>query len=766
MAELATSLLWMSALAAPPAVGGWLAASAFVRGAPASARVRTLAAGVLLWAWVTFGMQALGTLGLLARGPLAIWGLVGLALGWAVGSLGRRRNRNEPMADASVPDTSGEGAGRWDLPSILGLGLTLWGCLERGLLSLVFPVKVVSDAPIYHLYFAARWWQEGRLSLIASPFGETAAPYFPANGDLWFSWLIAGWGGDRLARVGQSPFLLLAALAVHDLARRAGACASAALLAVCWLVATVPLLLWSFEAIADTFVVAGYLVCVAFLFRYAAREAGAGGLLVAGLAAGLAWGCKATSIVFIPPLLALGLVLILQRGDTSPRTRLARAALLVGSALLPAAYWYARNAWLTGNPLYPLHVEAFGRVWLRGWYDTGAMQSSPFYIPRAIWPALVDTVVVVIDPRLVPVWLAAVLGAWAIGRPKGVRAAWGWGCAALAVANVALFWLVIPYRTQQRFMLHAVGLAAVPLALLFARGAWVRWLGLVLLAVHMLTHFAWPFAEPSRHAPWSLTKQIPSLEDAVIVVPLDAESLRRALADRARQPLLVFRAACGVGALVLAGLWAWAARRRTRGAAGLALGAALLAVVTGAGWLYRGQGGDQIVYPGFDNYRAAWIALEGVAPPGGTRIAYAGTNLPYYLMGKGLRNRVAYVNIDRHDGWLLHDYHRMAAARGDPTLWPTPRPGWDRLHPDFDAWLANLARRGIRVLVVARANPHDGPFNLADPEGFPVERRWAEDHPDLFPPIYGVDPPDPRIRIYGVRIPEQRRRNAARRATN
>ena len=49
--------------------------------------------------------------------------------------------------------------------------------------ALILGVKVVSDGPIYHLYFAARWWKGAALILVAAPFGENAATYFPANGD-------------------------------------------------------------------------------------------------------------------------------------------------------------------------------------------------------------------------------------------------------------------------------------------------------------------------------------------------------------------------------------------------------------------------------------------------------------------------------------------------------------------------------------------------------------------------------------------------------
>ena len=77
------------------------------------------------------------------------------------------------------------------------------GPVELGMQSLLLPVKVVSDGPIYHLYFAVRWWKAGRLFPVASPFGENAATYFPANGDLWFTWLMVAWGGDRLAKIGE-----------------------------------------------------------------------------------------------------------------------------------------------------------------------------------------------------------------------------------------------------------------------------------------------------------------------------------------------------------------------------------------------------------------------------------------------------------------------------------------------------------------------------------------------------------------------------------
>ena len=131
-------------------------------------------------------------------------------------------------------------------------------------------------------------------------------------------------------------------------------------------------------------------------------------------------------------------------------------------------------------------------------------------------------------------------------------------------------------------------------------------------------------------------------------------------------------------------------------------------------------------------------------------VAYAGTDLPYYLLGYGLRNEVRYVNVDQHRDWLLHDYHRQARSRGQPN-WPGPRPGWDRIQTDYNAWLANLRAERIQLLFLTRANPAEGAHNIADTEFFPIERQWAATHPEAFQLIYGEAENDRNVRIYLVR---------------
>jgi hypothetical protein len=409
--------------------------------------------------------------------------------------------------------------------------------------------------------------------------------------------------------------------------------------------------------------------------------------------------------------------------------------------------WYGRNAWLTGNPLYPLQVRLLGRVWLAGWYGPEVMTLSQYYIAPGDWRALGDILLAVFDPRQLPLWAAATAGAWSLGRGRTGRDGFVWACSALAIANVATYWGVVPYRSQQRFMLQACGLLVVPLARLFDRARFLRVLAAVLLAVHLCTAQSWPFGPAERDPPWDLTSRVPSVVAPLLSLPYMTKVSRGELV--APDDITWSLAILGLGALALAGAWLWSRpgwRARVRALAGtIALGAAAIAL----GSPFQADPRSSF-YPVFPDYYRGWLQLEALAGPAGARIAYAGTNLPYYLLGVGLRNEVRYVNVDAHRGWLMHDYHRRARARGE-SGWPNPWPGWDRQHPSYDAWLANLRAERIDLLVVASRGRFPGELPDADPEGFPIERRWAEAHPESFAPLYGVAERDAKFRIYRVR---------------
>jgi hypothetical protein len=698
---------------------------------------RILGAVVIGWTWLTVGMEGLGAWGFLTREALLGWSAAGFVLGVACRVIGRRREGQESAS--GIAET-------WRWEEVTALGLVLWASLVMGTTSLFYWVKVVSDGPIYHLYFAARWWKSHQLSLIPVEFGETAATYFPAIGDLWYTWLIICWGGDRLAKVGQAPFFVVAGLATFGLARQLGASRNAAIVATSWFLTATPFLLFSFEANVDTILVAGYLLAVYFFIRFALGVDGLPALWLGSLAAGASLGTKATGIVFAPLLLVFASLAVLARSAGAGR-KIAGLGIVWIAPFVVAGFWYVRDYRLTGNPLYPLHLQLFGRVWLSGWYGPAVMQQSRYYIPLSDWRALVDQIVVVLDPRMVLIWCLALVGGWSWKRSqRSSEDLLVWAIACLAVANIAAYWIAIPYRTQQRFMLHAVGLAAVPLGRLFDRSRWISGLGVVLLLVHLTTPHLWLL--PFSRAPWDLSRFVPN--DAiqlVTVCPMDRKGFETLFRSSEAWMVYAVRDLAGVSAILVA--WIWLRTRsmpKPRHWLVPTIGAIALLLGTSAMFYPWTLDDRRLFLPGFPEYYRAWIEVDLRSPKNGIAIAYAGTDLPYYLMGVGLRNDVRYVNIDSHQNWLMHDYHRDASRSG-PATWNRPRPGWDRIHPDYEAWLANLRAEGIQLLFVTRANPDEGHHNIVDESQFPIENIWAKGHPEVFEQLYL----DANVALYRLR---------------
>ncbi len=410
-----------------------------------------LGTAVIFWSACTVGLETLGELGIIAPVFMLALGAFVLAAG------GFARWLSTATLDDFPREPTPTGL---SFCALLCLALVLAAGLYLGIRSLLLAVKVVSDGPIYHLYFAARWWKAGRLVLVAAPFGENAATYFPANGDLWFTWLLASWGGDRLARIGQAPFLALAGLAAYGCTRSLGSGRSAGVIATCWFVSSTPLFIYSFEPNVDTIFVAGYMLATYF-FRLGVRDQGdTAAICLGALAAGGALGTKAVGLVFVPPLLLLALVEVLRpkspctipegraswrdpsgarlaggsdgaspsQDHESPssapaRIKVIRAFLIVVLPLVTGGYWYRRNLFLTGNPAYPLEVTLLGHTFWPGWYGPEAMRQSVYHIPLADWRALGDILLAVVDPRLAPIWVAALCMGWLLGRTGAVKTA-------------------------------------------------------------------------------------------------------------------------------------------------------------------------------------------------------------------------------------------------------------------------------------------------------------------------------------------------------
>ncbi len=332
----------------------------------------------------------------------------------------------------------------------------------------------------------------------------------------------------------------------------------------------------------------------------------------------------------------------------------------------------------------PLYPGAFPGLSLPALYDAAAMRAWDYHLP------LGDV------SMLFAMFVDASLGFAAAGAVALVRT-WRASTRArplplVAVALVLLFWCVIPYQ-ESRFLFPTYGVMAI--------------------AVGQVAH------RPPARLGWGALV-------AAVLGPLIGWPTRARL-------VLVTAVALGAP---LPPLWrrapVWLRRALVAGVAS----AMLVAVALGfRDYLARDPG-----YAMGVELADAWSWFR--ANVKGARVAYTGNNLAFPLAGERLGNRVDYVNVAGDAGDRLHDFARRSGAGPAANAEPAPY----RDGADFDVWWRNLRAGDTQVLFVAALEPIVRRNVAADDDGFPIERAWADAHPDRFALRYA----SPAARVYAL----------------
>lgn len=261
-------------------------------------------------------------------------------------------------------------------------------------------------------------------------------------------------------------------------------------LALCAL-STSALFAWSIGFAQETGATAIFLlILVNLLHDYRGSPARSTAIWI-GLAAAAAALCRDYNLIFLP----LALILLMRAG-ASKRDLLAAAL----AALLAAVPWYARNAWLTGNPLYAHDLG-------------GLLATNPYHADimvrvSAFWSPLHR-------PEAIPTLLAAL----AIGAGLLGLAALAGLCrrdqrhidlAAILLAIVTLWLISVPKTAGGwSYSLRVLGAAAPLLAVLAAalgprlssRGLF--WVTLFALPFHAdAARRSWIFVHAPFESPW------------------------------------------------------------------------------------------------------------------------------------------------------------------------------------------------------------------------------------------------------------------------
>jgi hypothetical protein len=679
-------------LMAPVVLFAICAARAVVRKAETPKRV---AVGIL--AAFALVVSASGFLGMI--GELSLTGFAFALWIPAILTTGVEKKRRE-LTEPSALETEEEApfSRTVIIVGLIGLALTAGHLAAK-----ISQPTVEYDELTYHLHFPTQWLLEKRIFIIDTPFGDAAPAYAPANGELWFAWLMAPMQGrvpdmgsfkfsgiEALAKVGQFPFIILLSCAVAMLIRRLGNGKGDYLP-----VALLPFIPWilrqSASAGVDLMMGACLVASVAFINEYKdnGRRADAA---ISGLSLGLAFGVKFVAIVYSLVIMIPMAVILIRRKD------LKAFLLCLAPVIAFGLPWYIRNLIVCGNPLFPVEIAIGSWTIFPGAYTRAAMLSSVFHTPD--FPSAIAVSTHAFGLALALIAIGSIIAGLIFMRrhPAWRYVAW--------IAPVAFAWhfLIVPYSSQDRFLIWAVALSFLALSRRPVRKTFQIALAIILSFGVFFSLFGAGFhIQTGRHAIHAMGF-------------FELEEHRR-----------WFAAFMTIApALAVAAIFTRLTARRSF-IIGVAFAASFLTALTVAN-SFRGH----FVRTGIRN--AEILPLNGYARVWELwprNIAYAGKNMPFYLAGRDGTSRVHSINVDGRDEMLMHDYVRELSQKGllDKSL---EKDNWRRKEPNYEKWLAALGRKRIEYIFLQPRNTAPGDPIQTDKDGYTIERNWAKTHPDVF----------------------------------
>lgn len=383
---------------------GWRAS----RGLMPEAGVTLRACQIVLfwWAAVVLAAVTLGAVGLLSGPALLASGILcGATLVFAAQRIGRLE-----IASAAADDSQKAAPGGWWFGE--RLWLALWGIWLAWMVARVASVALLSfpndwDTLMYHLPLVDQWLRAGSLYAPADPVWYNAA-----NLELAGLWCVGPFSGDFFAGLTNLPALVLVVAAAIELGGEFGLTRRVSHVVALAVVSNWVVFRQSLDSKNDMAVAALFLATLLFGMRYL-RTGQRGALVYAACAFGLLCGVKYYAVgyagVALLSLAAAGLI----------NRRALQAGSLAGASALGAGiwagYWYARNFWITGTPIYPKGLGGRTDVLLQIrpqlWESTLLGNGSP-----EVLPLLTEAVEAMTGPCHVAALLVLpALLAWLIG---------------------------------------------------------------------------------------------------------------------------------------------------------------------------------------------------------------------------------------------------------------------------------------------------------------------------------------------------------------
>jgi len=516
---------------------------------------------------------------------------------------------------------------------------------------------LTTDALLYHLPFAARWYQTGKILPVPLVFSDVAMSYYPINGNVVFLAHFLFLKSDFLLRFSQLPFALIAGLAFFLLLQQVGISPGKSFAGACLLLLFRPILRQSIIAFVDLMVVAFFLSAV-----YYFSQPGRKNFLLGSLATGLLVGTKTTGCLLLLPL-ALLLSVRFPRRNGSPGL----PAILTGFFIFFyfGGYSYLNNFLLTGNPFYPARISCGAFHW-PGFYLFPAVSLSEK--GRILWNTF--------------------------RRPfSSVDAS------RTCTLVLGLLWLATVLRSlkKPRLLLHLLTPAVVVLAyLIFIPVNYFQLRHLLCIYPFLLSGTIILIGSPSRPDPFfSEATKSALLVGLTVYFFLDTLAgytlLLKPVGFTAAGFFILFYGLNKIRQRWLS-LTIW-----------LSLTAFFLGIVPviyspAAAAQYQNNR-YRILRRAYRDQADLWEIADLL---GGSRkkvVAYVGEFLTYPFCGRLLQNYVYHQPVNSAEEKLIHSYHpRPIPFPAEPDTLSAPY----RTNPDYHLWLAGLRKHGTEFVVVRK----------------------------------------------------------------
>jgi len=594
------------------------------------------------------------------------------------------------------------------IPGIAAMALVFMYALPRPPLGF--------DPLNYHLTIAANAIQHHDFSILFFPPYFDLYSYFPANGDAFSIWAILPFGCDLLLPLVNVPFVVMLVLSLYSIARSVDVGRAASVAATSALTTLPMMFMLVTESYVEVPLWALFFAAVRLCMVSAAGRT-AGVFLVAAGLCGLMVGTKTTGILMAALAFGVHAMLSFPPGKSTLRCLggLGRRLLIMGGAIgLIGSYFYFRNLYLAGNPIYPYPVRLFGTVVFPGQGDLDIRLAA-----TSLWT------------HLDYLWYSGKLSEALVGEVFGFNSSWGLGPTGLFALFVgAPLGIVACGSAAARFRLEARRLESA----LFIAGA------LVLLAylfmpysgkfLYSNTRFAYPGAVLlALTAIGMMTRSgISNRITAALFLMLQAATFPFTNIPITKTAGLVL-----AGAAALTTLFTLAVMYlRDRGTlksngsgttrkALVWIGVVAISLFALAS-LHHVRERDRVrFYREADEpyrlmvsyYAPCLAAVEHHLPEGRLAIALEARRRGFLfpMFGSHLTREIMYVNIGQNDGRYPHMY-----PFGNP-----------RMEPDAKAWYRHMMDARPDALLT---------FPTKSENEIPVESFWARDRLDVFDLVF------------------------------